>query len=170
MSNNIEKQLELHQSSLEALALYLTKESESAKDLYQETVFRIWMNRHGFVPGTNFKAWSQTIMSNLFRSIYRTSQRRRELLSKAGALNYMYSADRSSQNQGEWLVFTGEVEACLDSLEEKYRTPLRMQYEGYPYEEITEKIGLPLNTLKSCIHKGRKKMNQLMRQHNSINK
>ncbi len=148
---------------LKSLAIYLTKDSETAKDLFQETVYRIWLNKATFQPGTNFQAWSRTIMTNLFKSDYLTRNRRRALLSKEGSLDYLYHQNGRDYNQGEWLVFTGEVEACLGSLDEKYRTPLRMQYEGYPYEEITEKMGLPLNTLKSRIHNGRKKMNQLMK-------
>ena len=163
MNHFIEEQLKMNKGKMESCALSLTKDPEAAKDLFQETVFRVWLNKEKFQPGTNFQAWSITIMANLFKSSYRTKRRRRELLSNDGALNYLYHQNGRDYNHGEWLVFTYEVEECLDRLDDKYRIPLKLQYEGYPYEEITKLMKLPLNTLKSRIHNGRKKMNQLMK-------
>ncbi|MCB0704938.1 MAG: RNA polymerase sigma factor, partial [Saprospiraceae bacterium] len=53
-------------SVLQAFAYNLTKNSEDAKDLYQETAFRAMTNRDKFRPGTNLKAWLFTIMKNIF--------------------------------------------------------------------------------------------------------
>ena len=51
--------------SLNAFAYNLTKNTEDAKDLYQETAFRVITNRDKFKPETNFKAWTFTIMKNI---------------------------------------------------------------------------------------------------------
>ena len=51
---------------LNSFAYNLTKNSEDAKDLYQETAFRAMTNRDKFRPGTNLKAWLFTIMKNIF--------------------------------------------------------------------------------------------------------
>jgi len=57
--------------SLNAFAYSLTKNTEDAKDLYQETAFRAIHNRDKFRPETNFKAWTFTIMKNIFINNYR---------------------------------------------------------------------------------------------------
>jgi len=56
---------------LNSFAYKLTKNSEDAKDLYQETAFRAMSNRDKFRPGTNLKAWLFTIMKNIFINNYR---------------------------------------------------------------------------------------------------
>lgn len=163
MCKIIERELVANRMHFESHAIYLTKDVEAAKELLQETVFRIWLNKSTFQSGSNFQAWGRTIMTNLFKSEYSTRSRRRKLLSSSGSLNYLYHHKGLDYNQGEWMIFTREIEECLNKLDDKYRIPLQLQYEGYRYEEIKEKMGLPMNTLKSRIHNGRKKMNQLMR-------
>ena len=45
---------------LNSFAYNLTKSSEDAQDLFQETAFRALTNKEKFRPGTNFKAVSYT--------------------------------------------------------------------------------------------------------------
>lgn len=58
-------------NSLNAFAYSLTKNTDDAKDLYQETAFRAINNKEKFRPETNFKAWTFTIMKNIFINNYR---------------------------------------------------------------------------------------------------
>lgn len=64
-------QLKQQTQTLNNFAYSLTRDSEDAKDLYQETAFRALSNRDKFQPGTNFKAWLITIMKNIFINNYR---------------------------------------------------------------------------------------------------
>jgi len=64
---------------LNSFAYNLTKNSEDAKDLYQETAFRAITNRDKFRPGTNLKAWLFTIMKNIFINNYRKKVKAKEL-------------------------------------------------------------------------------------------
>jgi len=66
-----DSKFDLLTSSLNSFAYNLTKNQEDAKDLYQETAFRAMTNREKFRPGTNFKAWTFTIMKNIFINNYR---------------------------------------------------------------------------------------------------
>lgn len=162
MSHNIEQFLTTNRRSLESLALYLSKDAETAKDIFQETVYRIWAKRDSFQPGTSFCAWSQTIMYNYFRSQCNIRRRRQKLLAQAGSLDYLYGQKGLDNNHGDWLLFTAEVEQRLDKLDAAYHTPLKLYYESYSYEESSERLGIPLNTLKSRIHHGRRKMRGTM--------
>lgn len=57
--------------ALHAFAYNLTKNMEDAKDLYQETAFRALNNQDKYRADTNFKAWTFTIMKNIFINNYR---------------------------------------------------------------------------------------------------
>ena len=162
MGKSIEQLLEANRHKLEAVALRLTKDEEAAKELFQETAYRVWAHQDRFEPGTDFRAWSCTIMTNYFINQYRLRQRRRRLLQDNSSLNYLY-AEGSSRNLGEMHLFRAEVMESLEQIGDDFSTPIRMSSEGYPYQEITEQMGLPLNTLKSRIHYGRKKLKAILK-------
>ena len=56
---------------LNPFAITLTRDHESAKDLFQETMYRALANREKYNAGTNIKAWLYTIMRNIFINNYR---------------------------------------------------------------------------------------------------
>src|SRR5215813_6948703 len=56
---------------LKPFAINLTKDSESAKDLFQETLYKALANQEKYNVGTNIKAWLFTIMRNIFINDYR---------------------------------------------------------------------------------------------------
>ena len=56
---------------LKPFAITLTRDSETAKDLLQETMYRALANREKYNSGTNIKAWMYTIMRNIFINNYR---------------------------------------------------------------------------------------------------
>ena len=78
---------------LQSFAYNLTKNSEDAKDLYQETAFRAMTNREKFRAGTNFKAWLFTIMKNIFINNYR----------RPGQRQLDYRESRQSLLPQQWL-------------------------------------------------------------------
>ena len=51
---------------LKPFAITLTRDTEDAKDLFQETIFRALANKDKYNVGTNVKAWLYTIMRNIF--------------------------------------------------------------------------------------------------------
>src|SRR6202161_3088624 len=56
---------------LKPFAITLTRDSEAAKDLFQETLYRALANKDKYNVGTNIKAWLYTIMRNIFINNYR---------------------------------------------------------------------------------------------------
>src|SRR5436189_5741877 len=56
---------------LKPFAVNLTKDTESAKDLFQETLYKALANQEKYNVGTNIKAWLFTIMRNIFINDYR---------------------------------------------------------------------------------------------------
>src|SRR4029078_6315155 len=58
-------------SFLRPFAVNLTKDTEAANDLYQETLYKALANHEKYNAGTNIKAWLFTIMRNIFINNYR---------------------------------------------------------------------------------------------------
>lgn len=163
---NLEKQIQLIGSTLSRFALKLTRNETDAKDLYQDTLIRIFMNKDRFEPGSNFKAWAVTIMRNIFINEFRKKVRRRNILNDKSNHAYI-NGNTKTFNNGESNLISEDLCEIIDALPENFRTPFLMVFQGYKYEEISEIIGLPLGTVKSRVFFARKK---LIRMYNSTEK
>ena len=149
-------------SMLQAFAYNLTKNSEDAKDLYQETAFRAMTNREKFRAGTNFKAWLFTIMKNIFINNYRRRVKRNTILDSSDNLYYLNSGWDSVGNRAETDIFIKELKAMITNLDETLRTPFLLHYRGFKYQEIADQLGMPLGTIKSRIFFARKELKALI--------
>ena len=143
-------------SVLNSFAYNLTKNTEEAKDLFQETAFRAMTNREKFNPGTNFKAWLFTIMKNIFINNYRKKMKANTIIDSTENLYYINSGSNTIANSGENNILMKELQAMITGLEDGIRIPFMMHYEGYKYQEIAEELDLPLGTIKSRIFFARK--------------
>src|SRR4030095_7320682 len=56
---------------LKPFAITLTRDTETARDLFQETLYRALANKDKYNVGTNINAWLYTIMRNIFINNYR---------------------------------------------------------------------------------------------------
>jgi len=142
--------------SLNSFAYNLTKSSEDAQDLFQETAFRALTNKEKFRPGTNFKAWMFTIMKNIFINNYRKKVKANTIVDSTENLFYLNSGKNVIHNQAGSNMMMQELEGMIAKLDESIRTPFVMHYEGFKYQEIADKLELPLGTVKSRIFFARK--------------
>jgi RNA polymerase sigma-70 factor (ECF subfamily) len=149
--------------SLHAFAYSLTKNMEDAKDLYQETAFRAINNRDKFRPETNFKAWTFTIMKNIFINNYRKKIKANTMLDATENSFFIDSSDNVITNDGNRNILMKELQEMIDSLEDNIRIPFVMHHEGYKYNEIADMFDLPLGTVKSRIFFARKALKDMIR-------
>jgi len=147
---------------LHSFAYNLTKNREDAKDLYQETSFRALTNRDKFRPGTNFKAWLFTIMKNIFINNYRKKMRANTIMDSTDNDYYINSGSVVISNKAESNIMMDELTTMIDGMEDGIRIPFMMHYEGFKYQEIADKLELPLGTVKSRIFFARKEMKGLI--------
>jgi len=145
-------------SVLNSFAYNLTKNSEEAKDLFQETAFRAMTNREKFRPGTNFKAWLFTIMKNIFINNYRKKMKANTIIDSTDNLYYINSGSNTIANQGEANILMKELKKMIKGLDDSIKIPFIMHYEGFKYQEIADKLDLPLGTVKSRIFFARKEL------------
>ncbi|HAO46642.1 MAG TPA: RNA polymerase sigma factor [Ferruginibacter sp.] len=141
---------------LKPFAMTLTRDSESAKDLIQETLYRALANKEKYLDGTNIKAWLYTIMRNIFINNYRRSVKQQTIFDNTPndfLLNYNQFA---TVNAAEATLSLKNIQQAIHQLPEIFKTPFQLYYEGYKYHEIANLLNEPLGTIKSRIHFARK--------------
>lgn len=142
---------------LRGFAMKLTNDNSRAQDLFQETALKAFRNQDRFQKDTNMKAWLCRIMKNSFINQYRDKKRKKKLKEKSDDLFFIKRYETGIDNQGESNIETKEILQMIEDLEDMYKIPFLMVYQGYNYLEIQDALGnLPLGTVKSRIHQARK--------------
>jgi RNA polymerase sigma factor (sigma-70 family) len=141
---------------LKPFAVNLTKDNETANDLYQETLYKALANQEKYNVGTNIKAWLFTIMRNIFINDYRRRAKQKTLFDNS-ATDYLINLKQVSvSNAAESTLRVKEINEAIHQLPEIFKTPFVLYFDGYKYQEIADVLGEPLGTVKSRIHFARK--------------
>lgn len=141
---------------LRPFAFNLTKDSETAKDLFQNTLYKALSNRDKYNSGTNIRAWLYTIMRNIFINEYRRKAKQKTIFDHSDN-NFMINQKQVAiNNAAESELRIKDVKMYINQLPEIFKTPFMLYFEGYKYNEIAESLKEPLGTIKSRIHFARK--------------
>jgi RNA polymerase sigma-70 factor (ECF subfamily) len=147
----------------------MTRNPSDAEDLVQETYLRAYRGFGGFQDGTNLKAWLYKILTNTFINTYRAKKRRPEqvdlddtedffLFRRLGGLEAV-EAQRSPESEVLDAIPDELVKAALESLPEQFRMAVLLaDVEGFSYKEIAEIMDVPIGTVMSRLHRGRKSL------------
>jgi len=141
---------------LRPFAITLTRDNETAKDLFQETLFRALANKEKYSVGTNIKAWLYTIMRNIFINDYRRKARQNTVLDSTPNEFLLDYNQAVSSNNAEATLRVKEVQSSIHQLPEIFKKPFLLYFEGFKYHEIAIMLKEPLGTIKSRIHFARK--------------
>jgi RNA polymerase sigma-70 factor (ECF subfamily) len=137
----------------------------------QETYLRAYRSYATFEEGTNLRAWLFRIMTNTFINSYRSKQRRVQETEMNDIDNlYLYRsiagsdvASRSAEDTMFELFTDDEVKAALEDLPEQFRLPVLLaDVEDFSYKEIAEILDIPMGTVMSRLHRGRKAMQKAL--------
>ncbi len=155
--------------ALYSAALRMTHNPADAEDLVQETYLRAYRGFSSFAEGTNLRAWLYRILTNTYINNYRARQRRPDerqlddvedlyLYRRIGAVEEAMAA-RSAEDELVDLFTDDEVKAALDALPEQFRLAVYLaDVEGFSYKEIADILDIPIGTVMSRLHRGRKAM------------
>jgi RNA polymerase sigma-70 factor (ECF subfamily) len=165
-SDEFEAEALRHLDALYRTALRMTRSEADAEDLVQETFIRAFRFRDQFTLGTNMKAWLFRILTNTFINTYRRKAAQPEVTDLEGVDEFsLYrrmaddrAASSSPDPEAELLkgVVDTEVTDALEELPEKFRTTVLLDVEGFSYKEIAEMLSIPIGTVMSRLHRGRK--------------
>ena len=154
-------------SSLYSAALRMTRNPADAEDLVQETYLKAYRGFGGFKDGTNLKAWLYRILTNTFINSYRSKKRRPDeteldevedlyLYRRLGALEQALAGRSAEDELMDWFT-EAEIKEALEELPEQFRMAVLLaDVEGFSYKEIAEILDVPIGTVMSRLHRGRK--------------
>ncbi len=144
--------------ALKYFALKLTMNDDDANDLLQDTIIKALMYKDKFVEKTNLKAWLYTIMKNTFINNYRRAVKTNTIIDSTKDLYFINIPQSSGFASPESSFNAKEIIEVVAALEEEYRIPFEMHFQGFKYKEIADELNLPIGTVKSRIFIARKKL------------
>jgi len=159
--------------SLYSAAMRLTHNPSDAEDLVQETYLKAYRAYGGFKEGTYLKAWLYKILTNTFINSYRAKRRRPEeseldevedlYLYRRLAQSEAADAGYSAEDRALERITDTEVKQAIEALPESFRIPVILaDVEGFSYKEIAEITDVPIGTVMSRLHRGRKALQKAL--------
>jgi len=146
------------QKNMFNFAIMLTANRYDAEDLLQETTLKVLDNQHKYVDNVNFKGWVLTIMRNIFINNYRKEIRSQSFIYQTEDLCQLNILDDSKYENPEETMTIKEIKFIINGLNEDLKIPFSLFLEGYKYNEISNKLALPLGTVKSRIFFARREL------------
>jgi RNA polymerase sigma-70 factor (ECF subfamily) len=162
-----------HMGSLYTAALRMTRNPSDAEDLVQETYLKAYRAFGTFQEGTNLKAWLYKILTNTFINSYRSKKRRPEqtelddvedlyLYRRMGGLEAV-AAGRSAEEEVLDHFTESDVKEAVESLPDQFRMAVLLaDVEGFSYKDIAEILDIPIGTVMSRLHRGRKALQKAL--------
>lgn len=144
-------------------AYQLTTNREQAQDLLQDTTLKALDNEDKYVDNVNFKGWIFTIMRNIFINNYRQTVRKATVIDQTEDLYHLNICQDSGLDTPDGSFAVQEISKAINSFSDDYRIPFSMHVAGYKYQEIAEKMHLPLGTIKSRIFFARQRLQSMLK-------
>ncbi len=160
-----------YMDSLYSTALRMTRNTEEAEDLVQDTYLRAFKFFDKFEPGTNFKAWIFKILTNTFINRYRKKARTPQQV-QFEKVEFGLEDESDFQEAKEWdgfneenyaELFDDDIKSALTQLSEEFRMVILLaDVEGFSYKEIAEIIDRPIGTVMSRLFRGRRMLQRIL--------
>jgi len=158
--------------ALYSAALRMTRNPSDAEDLVQETYLKAYRAFGGFAEGTNLKASLYRILTNTYINTYRAAKRRPEISDVEDVVDlYLYRrlapgdgrVGRSAEDVALESFTDEDVKAAIESLPDAFRIAVLLaDVEGFSYKEIAEITDVPIGTVMSRIHRGRRALQKAL--------
>jgi RNA polymerase sigma-70 factor, ECF subfamily len=152
-----------HTELLYNYALRMTNNPADADDLLQETFLKAYRFWDKYEQGTNIRAWLFRIMKNSYINRYRKETKEPATVEYQEVENFYPSirdgsaAPSDLQENMIGNLLDDDVASAVADLPEDFRTVVILcDIEGLSYEEIAEFVDIPLGTVRSRLHRGRK--------------
>src|SRR5215472_16415507 len=162
-----------HMQALYTAALRMTRNPADAEDLVQETFLKAYRAFDRYEDGTNIRAWLYKILTNTFINSYRAAKRRPEKADVEDVEDlYLYrrlgqlrdgDAGRSAEEEVLERITDDEIKQALESLPEAFRIAVLLaDVEGFSYKEIADITEVPIGTVMSRLHRGRRALQKTL--------
>lgn len=157
MQTEFERELIANIPHLRAFAGFVTQHSDQANDLVQDTIVRALRAQHQFQPGTNFKAWTFTILRNLHINNLRRNRVRMDSIEDGALEAFAVAPDQYARLEFQ------ELRRALAKLSPEHREVLILVgASGFRYEEAAIICKCAIGTIKSRLSRARAELRDLL--------
>lgn len=140
----------------------LTRNYDDAQDLLQSTLLCALKSVGMYTEENNISGWLYTIMRNIFFNTTRHSGRCC-CMEKEDIERMMQLGENALNDNAEIAFDMSDIQRAIDTLDRPYKIPMSLYLSGYKYQEIAEKMGIPLGTVKSRIHASRVQLQETLK-------
>ncbi len=165
-----EKEVLSHLDRLYGYSMHLCKNAEDASDLVQDTYLNALKSEKQYSLGTNAGAWLFTIMRNTFLNRIRKNERKPvglagkwiEQITREDVPELRkHGPDPSIKFMDNLLK--EDITRAIDNLPEEFKDAVVLcDVQGFSYTDISSILGIPIGTVRSRIHRGRKILRHLL--------
>lgn len=151
-----------NQEEMYQWAYRLTRNYDDAQDLLQSTLLCALKSVGMYTEENNISGWLYTIMRNIFFNTTRHSGRCC-CMEKEDIERMMQLGENALNDNAEIAFDMSDIQRAIDTLDRPYKIPMSLYLSGYKYQEIAEKMGIPLCTVKSRIHASRVQLQETLK-------
>lgn len=151
-----------NQEEMYQWAYRLTRNYDDAQDLLQSTLLCALKSVGMYTEENNISGWLYTIMRNIFFNTTRHSGRCC-CMEKEDIERMMQLGENALNDNAEIAFDMSDIQRAIDTLDRPYKIPMSLYLSGYKYQEIAEKMGIPLGTEKSRIHASRVQLQETLK-------
>ena len=151
--------LSFYEKAIYNYCLRVLKNSQNASDVTQETFIKVYLHRKDIDPEKNIKTWIFTIATNTIYDLIRGKKRRPEV-----------SLDLESETISSLKAYyieeglVSDVDKALTQINPEYKEALLLFYQqGFAYKEIADILGMPINTVKTHIARGKEQLKEKLK-------
>jgi RNA polymerase sigma-70 factor (ECF subfamily) len=154
-----EEAVRVHKDRVHTYASYMLRDADSARDVAQEALMRLWTHRAGVEPA-GAKNWLLRTTHNLCIDRMRKLRVRSEV--EAGVVVFQRPDPRPDpERRAESGDLASRIGAALAELAPRDRAVVVMrEIQGLAYEDIARALDLPLGTLKARLHRARERLRE----------
>ena len=151
-------------------AYSLTRDSDEADDLVQDTYLRAFRAWSSFTPGTNIRGWLFTICKNTFRRRFKREKLRVEIEREGGdddampiVMSQIGATRRGLGDLFDRLDVRPALAAALDELPDLFRAIVQLvDIEGLSYQEAADVLEVPVGTVRSRLFRARRRLQEAL--------
>ena len=152
---------ERHARSVRRFCFLRTDDPGWAEDCASIVFLRAWRRRGESLTNGSVRAWLFGIAGNVVREHARSRRRERLALGRIGEPTHTADIADDIAEQMDAEQAARIIHASVAALPDAYREVLALYLRGYSYERAAEALALPLNTVRSRLHRARARIREL---------
>ncbi|MFH0779515.1 MAG: RNA polymerase sigma factor [Parcubacteria group bacterium] len=159
-----EKMVFQYEKAIFSHILGLVRQKETAEDLTQEVFIKFYKNLNKIDPDKSFKSWLYRIATNTVYDYWRRRREKRELLIIDGEENSF----ETIEEEDAYLLIANknDLARALEKIKPIHKTIILMHYyQEFSYEEIATALEIPINTVKTHLHRAKKELKEKYDEH-----